>query len=270
MLKELRILSKLSGDYVNPHKLYNSSEFGFSRATFYRKLENLKQLGFIEWRVGKAKLTDRGLKILSILNGSDVPVNPNVNDIRSDSSTESRIKKERENPNHAFRLYGASELRSKINDSFIYVDYPQTSFILRILMEFAGVEEKAKTNVEKFKLLKNANFNVNLAVNHFENSPKQLLVFLEELIKLGRINALYVGVKDERKALKNKKLIEFLKEFDFENERFKLPKQSVNLFPLFLIGVIGVILILAFRTGYEHASILSVLMIVYFMRSMLL
>ena len=49
-----------------------------------------------------------------------------------------------------------------------------------------------------------------LSINHFENSPKQLLIFLDELIKLGRIKALYVGVKNERKDLANKKLVEFL------------------------------------------------------------
>ena len=108
-----------------------------------------------------------------------------------------------------------------------------------------------------------------MAVNHFENSPKQLLIFLEELIKEGKITALYVGVKNERKALTNKKLVEFLQSHDFENERFKLPKESITLFPLFLIGVIGVVLVLALRSGYQHASIMSVMMIVYFMRSML-
>ena len=77
------------------------------------------------------------------------------------------------------------------------------------------------------------------------------------------------GVKNERKASANKKLVEFLQDHDFENERFKLPKESITLFPLFLIGVIGIILILALRSGYQHASILSVMMIVYFMRSML-
>ncbi len=78
-----------------------------------------------------------------------------------------------------------------------------------------------------------------------------------------------VGVKNERKALANKKLVGFLKDHDFENERFKLPKESVTLFPLFLIAVIGVVLILALRSGYEHASILSVMMVVYFFRSVL-
>ena len=168
-----------------------------------------------------------------------------------------------------FRLFEADRLKSQIDDCFIYVDYPQTGFILKILMELAGIEEKAKTNVERFRLLKSHDFKVKLAVNHFENNPKQLLIFLEELIKEENILALYIGVKNERKALSNKKLVEFLTNHDFENERFKLPKESVTLFPLFLIAVIGVVLTLALRSGYQHASILSVMMIVYFMRSLL-
>ena len=87
----------------------------------------------------------------------------------------------------------------------------------------AGVDEKGlKTNIEKFRALKEADFRVMIAVNHFENSSKQVLVFLHELMKLGKISALYVGVKNERKALKNKKLVEFWQEFDFENESYFL------------------------------------------------
>ena len=134
----------------------------------------------------------------------------------------------------------------------------------------AGIEEKElKTNVEKFKQLKDVDFKVKLAINHFENASKQVLVFLDELIKLEKISALYCGVKNERKALTNKKLVEFWKDWNFENERFKLPKESVTLFPLFLIAVIGIILIVALRSGYEHAGILSILMVIYFMRSLL-
>ena len=95
------------------------------------------------------------------------------------------------------------------------------------------------------------------------------MIFLEELIKEGKIEALYIGVKNERKALSNKKLIEFLQSYDFENGRFKLSKESITLFPLFLIAIIGIVLTLALRSGYEHASILSVMMVVYFFRSML-
>ncbi len=161
------------------------------------------------------------------------------------------------------------EVERRLIEKWYEVKYPQTSFILNVLIRIAGIEEKLKTNVEKFRLLKSHDFKVKLAVNYFENSPKQLLIFLDELIKLGKIEALYCGVKNERKALANKKLVEFLKDHDFENERFKLPKESITLFPLFLIAVIGVVLILALRSGYEHASILSVMMVVYFFRSVL-
>ena len=67
----------------------------------------------------------------------------------------------------------------------------------------------------------------------------------------GKISSLYVGVKNERKALSNKKLVEFFQYHNFENEQFK--------------SVIGVILVIALRSGYEHAGILSV----NFIRSML-
>ena len=260
----LQIIQHLDHDPVNPHNLYSSNGFNFSRATFYRRLEHLKQAGLIEWRVGKARLTEKGLMIRSLLNGGPIP-----KQYLKDSEGREEEKRTFEMLEKSFRLSEANELKKSIDNGFIYVDYPQTSFILNILMNIAGIEEKAKTNLEKFKLLKEADFNVKLAINHFENCPKQLLIFLEELIKEGKISALYVGVKNERRALANKKLVEFLQTHNFENKRFKLPKESVTLFPLFLIAVIGVILILALRSGYQHASILSIMMIVYFMRSML-
>nr|WP_230972307.1 hypothetical protein [Archaeoglobus neptunius] len=62
---------------------------------------------------------------------------------------------------------------------------------------------------------------------------------LDDLIKAGKVEARWIGVKNGRKALKNKKLVEFLQAYSFENERFKLPNESVTLFPLFLVGIIG-------------------------------
>lgn len=265
----LQILQHLDQKEVVPHHLYRSNGFKFSRATFYRRLEELKMAGLIEWRVGKARLTEKGLKLRSILNGSDSDFKEKGEDDETSRGPHSYLTDERNGGDKAFRLYEAERLKKEIDESFIYVDYPQTSFILNVLIGIAGIEEKLKTNVEKFKALKSADFKVKLAINHFENCPKQLLIFLDELIKLGKIEALYCGVKNERKALSNKKLVEFLKDHDFENERFKLPKESITLFPLFLIGVIGLILILALRSGYEHASILSVMMVVYFFRSVL-
>ncbi len=273
----LQIITHLDQEEVVPHHLYRSNGFKFSRATFYRRLELLKQLGLIEWRTGRAKLTERGLKLRSLFSEPVTDHTKNGSDNSNDEKEEDKgfsceplqgIQNEKDGKKD-FRLYEAERLKDQIDDSFIYVDYPQTSFILTILMGVAGIEEKAKSNVEKFKLLKETDFSVKLAINHFENSPKQLLIFLEELIKEGKIKALYVGVKNERRALSNKKLVEFLTNHDFENERFKLPKESITLFPIFLISVIGIILILALRSGYEHAGILSVMMIVYFFRSML-
>lgn len=273
----LQILTHLDQKEVIPHHLYQGNGFRFSRATFYRRLELLKQLGLIEWRTGKARLTEKGLKLRSLFSEpvtdhtkdvSQVDFKEKGEDERFSCEQLQEIQHEKDGKKD-FRLYEAERLKDQIDDSFIYVDYPQTSFILNILMMKAEIEEKAKSNLEKFKLLKETDFSVKLAINHFENSPKQLLIFLEELIKEGKISSLYVGVKNERRALSNKKLVEFLTDHNFENERFKLPKESVTLFPIFLIGVIGIILILALRSGYEHASILSVMMIVYFFRSML-
>jgi len=262
----LQIIQHLDREFVVPYHLYRGNVFEFSKATFYRKLEALKQAGLIEWEVGKVKLTEKGLKLRSILNGSEIDFEEVAAHEKGKKEAEEKREKEE---GRCFKLFEADRLRAH-SGRFIYVDYPTASYILRALMLVAGIEEKGlKTNVEKFKALKNAEFKVKLAINHFENASKQVLVFLEELIKLGKIEALYVGVQNERKALSNKKLVEFLQDHDFENERFKLPKESVTLFPLFLNAVIGIILILALRSGYQHASILSVLIIVYFMRSML-
>jgi DNA-binding PadR family transcriptional regulator len=249
LAEDLEILSHFSSPR-NPHEVYRSNGFRFSRATFYRRLEKLKEQGLIEWRVGEARLTERGKAL--------------VDAFRVTTTVNQPVRR------NDFRLFEAERLKDIVDESFVYVDYPTAGYILSILMKKAGVEEKGlKSNVEKLQKLKGEEFRVKLAINHFENVSRQALVFLEELIKEGKIEALWVGVKNERKALKNKKLVEFLQSHDFENERFKLPKESVTLFPLFLIGIIGVIMVLALRSGYQHAPLLSVLMVVYFMRSML-
>lgn len=274
--KSLKILKCFGDEYVNPHDVYHEhfNGNGLSRATFYRRLEHLKQLDLIEWKVGKVKLTAKGRNVLRALNGLELLDHKNsyLTDTKSKTDglgkkDDEKVEKEGDNP---FRIYEAEELKKKIDDAFVYVDYPTASYILKALLIVAGVDEKGlKTNIEKFRALKEVDFRVKLAVNHFENSSKQVLVFLDELMKLGKISALYVGVKNERKALKNKKLVEFWQDWNFENERFRLPKESVTLFPLFLIGVIGTIIVIALRSGYQHASILSVLIVLYFFRSML-
>ena len=272
--KALMILKSFGAEYVNPHDVYREcfDGNGISRATFYRRLEQLKQLGLVEWKVGKVRITRKGRNLLYALNGADIePIDEKAEAEASPNSDGGPLnEKASNNPSNPFRIYESEELKKKIDDTFVYVDYPTASYILKALLIVAGVDEKGlKTNIEKFRALKSADFRVKLAVNHFENSSKQVLVFLHELMKLGKISALYCGVKNERKALKNKKLVEFWQDWDFENERFKLPKESVTLFPIFLIGVMGVVLVVSFRSGYEHASILSILIMLYFFRSML-
>lgn len=273
MLKEFSILSRFGEEYVNPHDVYQSNGFSFSRATFYRKLDKLKELGLIEWRVGKARLTEKGLKVLAVLNGNydRALIDEKTKELTNqEPASGPEVMTQPKGESSSFKIFECEELKKHIDDSFVFVEYPTASYILKALLIVAGIEEKGlKTNVEKFRALKEADFKVKLAINHFENASKQVLVFLDELIKLGKISALYCGVKNERRALANKKLVEFWQDWNFENERFKLPKESVTLFPLFLIAVIGVILIVALRSGYEHASILAILTVVYFMRSML-
>ncbi len=272
--KSLKILKCFGDEYVNPHDVYHEyfNGNGISRATFYRRLELLKQLGLIEWKVGKVRITKKGQNPLYALNGKDIEHVKERTETKASSNSDSGPTNEKASDSsfNPFRIYESGELKKKIDDAFVYVDYPTASYVLKALLIVAGVDEKGlKTNVEKFRALKSADFRVKLAVNHFENSSKQVLVFLDELMKLGKISALYCGVKNERKALKNKKLVEFWQDWNFENERFKLPKESVTLFPLSLIGIIGVVLVIALRSGYEHASILSIMMFVYFFRSML-
>ena len=185
MLKELMILSKFRREYANPHDIYKSNGFSFSRATFYRKLDKLKELGLIEWRVGKARLTEKGLKVLAILR-SNGPLNEDK------IETPREFKQNQLNNESRFRIFDCEELKKYVNEEFIFIEYPTASYILKALLMIAGIEEKGlKTNIEKFKALKDADFKVKLAINHFENASKQVLVFLDELIKLGKISALY-------------------------------------------------------------------------------
>ena len=51
--KSLTILERFGLEYVNPHEIYQKYfHEDISRATFYRRLETLKQAELIEWRVG--------------------------------------------------------------------------------------------------------------------------------------------------------------------------------------------------------------------------
>lgn len=75
--KELEILKAFKQE-AKPIDVYSSKDWEFSRATFYRRLEKLKEQGLIEWRGGKAKLTKRGEQVLKLFDPSWVPEVKNV------------------------------------------------------------------------------------------------------------------------------------------------------------------------------------------------
>ena len=60
--KALKILKCFGDEHVNPHDVYrdNFEGNGISRATFYRRLERLKRLELVEWKVGKVRITEKG------------------------------------------------------------------------------------------------------------------------------------------------------------------------------------------------------------------
>jgi hypothetical protein len=155
---------------------------------------------------------------------------------------------------------------------FIYITYPSASYILKTILLYAGIPTKGlSTNAEKFKAIAQSDCRVDLAIDNFENTSKQTLVFLRELVLAGRIDKLYVGVRDERKALRNSKLLDFLQELEFENQmgRFKLESDSITLFPVLLIIFIGFGIILAYRMGVAYAPVYVFFIFLYFLRSSL-
>ncbi|HDN73546.1 MAG TPA: hypothetical protein ENG16_00800 [Archaeoglobus sp.] len=154
---------------------------------------------------------------------------------------------------------------------FVYITYPAASYILKTILLYAGIKTKGlTTNAEKFKAIVQSDARISLAVDNFENASKQTLVFLRELILAGRIERLYVGVKDERKALRNSKLLEFLQEFEFENQKgLKLESDSVTLFPVLLVILISFGIIVAYRLGVAYAPVYAFFILIYFLRSSL-
>ena len=70
--KEIEIL-KAFKEEAKPIDIYSSKDWGFSRATFYRRLEKLKKKGLIEWNGGKAKITKKGEQILKLFDPTWIP-----------------------------------------------------------------------------------------------------------------------------------------------------------------------------------------------------
>lgn len=255
MSKEIEIL-KAFKEEAKPIDVYNSGEWGFSRATFYRRLEKLKEQGLIEWGSGKAKLTARGEQFLKLFDPSWIP----------------EVKTEESELNGRFCITETMKLKQLAYQSnFVYMTYPAASYILKTICLYAGIQTRGlTTNAEKFKAIVQSNCKISLAIDNFENSSKQTLVFLRELILAGKIERLYVGVKDERKALRNSKLLEFLQDFEFENQKgLKLEADSITLFPVLLVILIGFGIIVAYRLGVAYAPVYAFFILIYFLRSSL-
>ncbi len=245
-LELLEILPKPNEEEVNPAELYKSNGFEFSRATFYRKLDRLKSYGLITWRRGKVKLTPKGEKLLQI--------------IKSHDGGAAKTTK--------FVLMKSERLKEL--DNFVYVLYPTPSDIIRAIAQAEKIDLKGfRSNAEKLQALILSKARVNLAVDNFENASKQALVILKELIYAGTVKKLYVGVNDEKKAFRNQNISEFLHRYNFENDEFKLEADAVNIFPALIAFLIVIGLVIAYRLGYQHATVYSFFIIIYFLRSQL-
>lgn len=254
--EELEIL-KAFKEEAKPIDVYSSGDWGFSRATFYRRLTRLKEQGFIEWKSGKVRITERGEQILKLFD----PAFPVKIEAESDIEDKSRFC--------ITETMNLKQLAYQAN--FVYITYPAASYILKTILLYAGINAKGlTTNAEKFKAIVQSDVRISLAIDNFENTSKQTLVFLRELILAGKIERLYAGVKDERKALRNQKLLEFLQEFEFENQKgLKLEADSVTLFPVLLVILIGFGIIVAHRLRVAYAPVYVFFILIYFLRSSL-
>ena len=256
MLDELELL-KAFREERKPIEVYNSQQWNFSRATFYRRLEKLKKQGLLEWRNGRARITERGEELLSLFDSGFVESSKALTDRKTAHET-------RRN----FCIIESDELKRL--DSFIYIPYPSASYILKTLLLYAGIPTRGlSTNAEKFKALVNSDLKANIALDNFENASRQTLVFLRELINAKKLQKVYVGVRDERKALRNARLLEFLQEFGFESGKLKLESDSVTLFPVLLVMLICFGIVVAYRLGVDYAPVYAFFILIYFLRSSL-
>ena len=92
----------------------------------------MKELGLIEWRVGRARLTKKGLKVLAVLNGS---CDETLIDEKAEETINQEPASELEvitqlNGESKFRIFGCEELKKHVDDEFVFVEYPTVSYIL--------------------------------------------------------------------------------------------------------------------------------------------
>ena len=274
--KELKILQILSRKYKNdtiiPLYFYNENKdsLNFSRATFYRKLEILKQLKLVVFKRNKLRITNKGLLLLKLFNN-----NENIKELEKELEEleeEDELDYNNNNKDREFVIVEQDELKNiKNNNNFIYINYPSTTYILKLILNHFNINTRGlSTNAEKLNyIIFDENIrNLNLAIDYFENASKQALICLRELILAGKVNKIYISFRDIKKALKNKNILSFLQEFEFElkHELDKIEKDEVNLFNVFLLSIISIAIILSYRIGFQYAYAIALLLILYFAR----
>lgn len=260
---DLHLLS-LFIEEKNPKEVYERS-LGYSLTTYYRKLNELKRVGLLDWTFGRAKITEKGLVVLRALNESEFLQNGGCVDKEENLGEDTKTEYIEGN---RFVICSNENIDDLTNDEFIFLEYPASSYLLNIMLLISG-GVRGRSNAEKLKELLNRDFKVSIAIANFENSSKQFLVFLDELIKADKIECLIVGVKNERKALSNKRILGFLEEYEFKNDKFEFSKDSVTLTPVLIFFVITYIVIVAYRFGFTFAPLAYFFIPIYFLRSIL-
>ena len=274
-LKILKLLENYKDNTIIPHYFYNENKekLCFSRATFYRKLETLKQLKLVIFKRNKLKITNKGLLLLKLFNN-----NENIKELEKEEFKELEEEeglKNNDKLKNEFVIVEQSELKNlKNNNNFIYINYPSTTYILKLILKYFNIDSRGlSTNAEKLNFILNCHDikDVNLAIDYFENASKQAIIALRELILAGKVNKIYISFKDIKKALKKKEILNFLQEFEFElkntTEKLeKLEKDEVNLFNVFLLFIISTVVILSYRMNFQYAYAVALLLILYFAR----
>ena len=274
-LKILKLLENYKDNTIIPHYFYNENKekLCFSRATFYRKLETLKQLKLVIFKRNKLKITNKGLLLLKLFNN-----NENIKELEKEEFKELEEEeglKNNDKLKNEFVIVEQSELKNlKNNNNFIYINYPSTTYILKLILKYFNIDSRGlSTNAEKLNFILNCHDikDVNLAIDYFENASKQAIIALRELILAGKVNKIYISFKDIKKALKKKEILNFLQEFEFElkntTEKLeKLEKDEVNLFNVFLLFIISTSILISYRIGFQYAYAIALLLILYFAR----
>jgi hypothetical protein len=95
-------------------------------------LDKLKELGLIEWHVGKARLTEKGLKVLAILNGDRALIDEKAEETTNRKPASGPEDMTQLKDELKFRIFDCEELKKlkkHVDDGFVFVEYPKASYI---------------------------------------------------------------------------------------------------------------------------------------------